>query len=293
MVIQDLEALIALKRNGTMAKAAIDLHISQSAVSRRISQLEYYAGAKLIERKGRKVVFTPFGINLVERAFPLVSDLKNVFLERPEGQIQNITIAIAESIMISWGARAVAKVLARMPELNLEIQVHRDRHCVEQVRAGEAMLGLVPGLCPDETLRGDPFIEEPMVIVPAELKRFKLNQSDTVKVIAINRDSETWSSVVKRIDKFSLQSKIKIEVVRRLESFAGIVQMAKAGFGHGLVPIGVARALGVSKLGIIPFPEPGITRPVSLIGRTSTMAKPLIQRFERNLSIQIDNSFKF
>ena len=56
-----------------MTRAANRLHISQSAVSRRIKALENEVGRKLIEKSGRQAVFTQHGARLLERMRPLVA----------------------------------------------------------------------------------------------------------------------------------------------------------------------------------------------------------------------------
>ena len=49
-VIENLETLVALYKEGTMMEASTALKISQSAVSKRIANLERYYDRKLIER---------------------------------------------------------------------------------------------------------------------------------------------------------------------------------------------------------------------------------------------------
>ena len=49
MLLEGLETLCLLASEGTMAKVASRLYISQSAVSKRITQLEQRLGKRLIE----------------------------------------------------------------------------------------------------------------------------------------------------------------------------------------------------------------------------------------------------
>jgi len=60
-MIDNLQALIALSETGTVTKAAGKLHLSQSAVTKRIQNLELDVGYELIERSGRNVVLTSQG----------------------------------------------------------------------------------------------------------------------------------------------------------------------------------------------------------------------------------------
>lgn len=53
--------------------------------------------------------------------------------------------------------------------------------------------------------------------------------------------------------------------------------MARHGFGHGRVPEGVARALGIPPRQPVHLPEPTLTRPVSLIDRPTSLFLPVVQ----------------
>jgi len=122
-----------------------------------------------------------------------------------------------------------------------------------------------------------------MVLVPSDLKPFTLAAGTTLPVLTIEPGSATWSYLQRRLRRQAKKWRFKIEVVRTLQSFAPIVQMARSGFGHGLVPSGIARALGIRPGDLVRFPAPGLTRPVSLVGRPTTLALPLVQRFHQAL----------
>ena len=64
-MIENLGTLVSLSKEGTMMEASTALKISQSAVSKRIANLERYYDRKLIERHGRRVVLTSHGTRLV------------------------------------------------------------------------------------------------------------------------------------------------------------------------------------------------------------------------------------
>ena len=64
-MLDQLEALRALKEEGTTARAAVRLRLTQSAISKRIDALEAEVGAPLIEAHGRGCRLTPAGEALV------------------------------------------------------------------------------------------------------------------------------------------------------------------------------------------------------------------------------------
>src|SRR3981189_2740108 len=56
---------VAVAALGTVSKAALRLRISQSALSRQISDLEYECGFKLFDRIGRRLFLTTRGEQLL------------------------------------------------------------------------------------------------------------------------------------------------------------------------------------------------------------------------------------
>ena len=107
-------------------------------------------------------------------------------------------------------------------------------------------------------------------------------------VLTIEPASATWSSLQRRLRRFTRQSGIRLEVECTLQSFACIAQMARHGLGHGLVPVGVARAMNIPSSDLFHFPPPGLTRPISLVGRSTTLAGPLVREFTRGLRRNLD-----
>lgn len=66
--LRRLRMLRELHRRGTVTAAAQALHYTTSAVSQQLTQLERDVGAKLFERRGRRVQLTEIGLLLAEHA---------------------------------------------------------------------------------------------------------------------------------------------------------------------------------------------------------------------------------
>ncbi len=281
---EGLQTLIALSDAGTMTRTALQMRVSQSTISKRIASLEAEVGEPLVEPEGRRVRLTPRARELVSRATPLLQELRTVLAAAPGADGGQLTIGVSESILSSWGARHLEKAARAVPGLELELHAHRSPVAIDRVRAGEYQLALVagrPSALPDLVSR--PLLDEPMVIVPSGLEPLRLSRRHPAQVIGIELHAETWSALRGGLARLRRERGLRIEVVQRLESFAGIVQMARAGFGHGLVPEGIARAMGVSAKRLIPLPRPGLTRPVHLLARRRTWERPLADAFHASL----------
>ena len=72
MTFRDLEYFVAVVDLGHFGRAAAHCHASQSALSLQLKKLETELGVQLIERTNRRVVVSPSGLALAERARELL-----------------------------------------------------------------------------------------------------------------------------------------------------------------------------------------------------------------------------
>ena len=283
-MIENLETLVALSKAGTMMEASTMLKISQSAVSKRIANLERYYDRKLIERHGRRVVFTHHGTRLVERVGPLLSELRSVFLEDNALRKGKIIMGVSEAILASWGPRLFSRAGEQLPGVEFEFHAQRSPVVLDRLRSGEYMVGICTGSPDADTdLVSEVIRQEPMVIVPSGLKPLDYQVGEPLSVITIESRSGAWASIEEDMARLNLTRGVS------LESFFAVAQMAMAGFGHGLVPAGVALTLGVHEDQFIPLAEEGLTRPVRFVARKSMFAQDLVRSFYNEVSRLADS----
>jgi DNA-binding transcriptional LysR family regulator len=277
-LIENLETLVELSKTGTMMETSTVLKISQSAVSKRIAALERYYDRKLVERHGRRVVLTHHGTRLVEKVTPIISELRSVFLEDSALRQGKLILGVSEAILASWGPRLFARAREELPELEFEFHAQRSPVVLDRIRSGEYMLGVCTGSPDSESdLLSEVLRLEPMVIIPSALAPLNYRVGDSLDVITIESRSGAWQSIEDDMRRLRLNRHIS------LESFFAVAQMAIAGFGHGLVPAGVAATLGVADDQVIPLGESGLNRPVRFVARKSMFSRPLVQDFYRSL----------
>jgi DNA-binding transcriptional LysR family regulator len=273
-MIENLETLVTLSRTGTMMETSTVLKISQSAVSKRIAALERHYDRQLIERHGRRVVLTHHGTRLVERVTPIISELRSVFLEDNALQRGKIIMGVSEAILASWGPMLFAEIRDEVPGVEFTFHAQRSPVVLDRIRSGEYMVGICTGSADAETdLQSEVLRLEPMVIIPSALQPLDYTVGEPLDVITIETRSGAWRSIEDDMKRLNLKR------MTSLESFFSVAQMALAGFGHGLVPLGVARTLGVPGDRLIRLGESGLNRPVRFVARKSMFSRPLIQHF--------------
>ena len=278
-MIENLETLLALSRNGTMLEASTELRVSQSAVSKRIAVLEKYYARKLIQKKGRRVELTQHGQQLVDKISPILSELRDLFVDDMNASKGELIIGVSEAILSSWGPKTFIQVQSEMLEAHFVFHTHRTPVVLDRIRSGEFMAGVCTGSDNHDTdLQSEVLFHEPMVIIPSALEKLKWPQQDSLDVITIEDYSGAWRSFKDEAARLKIRRSVS------LESFFSVAQMAIAGFGHGLVPIGVAQTLKVPDDCLINLSQSGLSRPVRFVARKSTYSLPIVTNFYQSLS---------
>src|ERR1700690_2266973 len=91
--IEELRTFCTAAELGSLGRAALSLHVSQPALSKRLAHLEVAAGTQLMERSPRGVKLTPSGHRLYEEARRLLKQAERVQevitgLQRSDGPVR-------------------------------------------------------------------------------------------------------------------------------------------------------------------------------------------------------------
>src|SRR5436190_20453534 len=94
--ILGLQAFLAIAEAGSFNGAAAALHITQTALSRRLQNLERFLGIALVERTTRSVSLTSLGRDFAPQARRLLTDLALALTEiRESGKALRGDVTIA------------------------------------------------------------------------------------------------------------------------------------------------------------------------------------------------------
>lgn len=273
-MIENLETLVTLAKTGTMRETATKLKISQSAVSKRISAVSKYYDRPLIERHGRRVQLTQYGRQLVDRIEPLLQEVRAVFIQDDVLREGRLIVGVSEAILSSWGSELFSQVQRDLPEVEFEFHAQRSPVVMDRLYSGELMVGLCTGMADIETDLMSTLVGlEEMVIIPSRCAPLDWQIGQPLDVMTIESRSGAWASIEDRMESLELRR------TQSMESFFAVARMAQAGFGHGLVPRGVAETLGLGNSQVIALGESKLFRPVRFVARKSMYSRPLVKTF--------------
>jgi LysR family transcriptional regulator, transcriptional activator for dmlA len=122
----DLELLLAIREHGSLSGAAAAADVVPSVVTKRLAALEARVGLKLFQRTTRRVVPTPEGEALCERAVGLLAGFQAMeaeLQERHREPVGRIRLAATFGFGRLWLGPALAEFQQRHPQLEVQLQL--------------------------------------------------------------------------------------------------------------------------------------------------------------------------
>jgi DNA-binding transcriptional LysR family regulator len=166
--VRHLHAVIALGEELNFTKAALRLHITQSALSRQITQIEKQLRFRLFTRDNRRVVrveITDAGRVFVAEASSSILHIERAFhLARTahDGAENVLTIGHSHEADQAWVSDLLAVRLPLYPKLAIRLVSQFSIELVRSVLAGELNLALVTAPPEDSQIEAAPFVLTPL-----------------------------------------------------------------------------------------------------------------------------------
>lgn len=120
-----LETLVVLARVGSFRATSEALHVTQTAVSQRIANLEDDLGLDLIDRSSRQLKLTPHGEQVLDYARKILQierDIRQLARQDlpPAGPVH---IGTVETVVKTWLSNLIQDLTDQCPLISLEITV--------------------------------------------------------------------------------------------------------------------------------------------------------------------------
>lgn len=170
MEFKQLRSFIEVVHRGGFTQAAGTLHISQSAVSKQVAQLEQAIGQPLLERQGSQLHLTAAGRIVLERGEALLRQRQELQSELDDlSQMARGELRLGLPLLGSDAlfAGLFAEYRRRHPNISIQLLEGGSRMVEQAVKSGELELGgsLTPS---DPAFDYQPFCNEPLeVLLPA------------------------------------------------------------------------------------------------------------------------------
>jgi len=149
MDLKDLRYLLAIQATGHLGRAAVNLGITQPALSKCVQRLEKIYGTALILKVGRGITLTEAGLLLCDRAQKIVVTLDETHREMDslsDGKAGYIRLGVAATAAEFMLPKLTEELLKVAPQLRIDVTVGMNDYLQNRLR--ENRLDLILGFLP-------------------------------------------------------------------------------------------------------------------------------------------------
>lgn len=209
--LRQLSYLVALSQELHFRRAAERVNVTQPTLSIQIQELENKLKVSLVERNASKVMLTPLGREIVERARTVLSDvedIKSLAAASQHGFDGTIRIGVPPTLGPYLLPHIIPDLHARYPNLKLYVKEGKPRDLQLELKEGihDVIVSPLPINHTDLTVEN--LFREPLMVVTAPdhpfAHRDQIERKDFAgqKVLAIERGHHLHDQVIKLCEDF-------------------------------------------------------------------------------------------
>jgi len=167
MNLRDLRYLVALADHKHFGRAAEASFVSQPTLSTQIRKLEEELGVALVERAPRRVMLTPIGREIADRARKVIADvaqMTEIARRSRDPEAGTVRLGLFPTLAPYLLPHVLPAVRARFPRLELLLVEEKTDAILARLRDGRLDAGILALPVHDDQLHVEPLFEEPFVL---------------------------------------------------------------------------------------------------------------------------------
>ncbi len=241
MDIRQLEMFRAVAEEGSFTRAAVRLHVSQSAVTRQLQLLEQDLGTLLLHRTGRGATLTAEGEILLTTARRVERDMQDavsLIADTKSLQRGSLTLAGGMTVCLYILPRLLRKFRSRYKGMDLRVISAGTETILRMIRQHEVGMALLTLPIVESDLEVRPALKEEMVVVTAS--KHPLGRERSIDPRTLGRFPlvlyESGSNTRRVIDELFREHEVPMNVVMETENVEIIKAMVASGLGISIIP---------------------------------------------------------
>lgn len=236
---QQLEQFVTVARAKNFTRAAEELHLSQSALSRSIQKLEDQLGQPLFDRKPREVVLTDLGELLLERAREILQLVEDTFSMISEADRHGrIRLGAIPTIAPYFLPGLLRTFSGAHPDISVVVQEDTTDNLIRRCSHGEIDLAILALPVIAKYLEIEPlFDEELLLVIPrdhplASRKEITPEAVEELPFVMLNEAHCLSENIASYCRKQSVQP----VTVERISQLATVQELVALEHGISIVP---------------------------------------------------------
>jgi DNA-binding transcriptional LysR family regulator len=279
ITLKQLRAFISVADAGSFTDAAKRLHLTQSALSLLVKELEEEVGVRLLDRSTRRTKLSAAGDDFYPLAIKVLEDLESaVASTRQLREKQRGSVRVACTLL--YASALMPQILAayqrEYPAIRVRMLDSLNEGVLARVASGEADFGMAPQRpTPPDTVEEKLFKDRIELICPsghplAGRMRTTWKEALRFPFVTLTRDFTARLQA----DLFAASPELALQPAHEVSYLTTALGMVKHGQGITALPASAAPLVEAFGLAVVPVGGPIIHRQVSLFTRRGQSLSP-------------------
>ncbi len=282
-----LKALIAVAECQSFSKAAEELHLTQSAVSKRIATLESDLGVILFERFGQRIQITDVGKTLLIDARDVLEKIEQMHAHSDMSKQQitgKLRIATSHHIGLHRLPPILQCFVQKYPDVQLDMHFTDSEIAYEEVSQGECDIAIatLPQQA-NHSIRMTPLWQDELAVMFANnhpMSQYNELSADILaQYPAILPNKDTFTRRI--VDQVFSDNGISYQLAFSTNYLETIKVMVEAGLGWSILP----SIMQTETLAIRCLPTQQLSRQLGVMIHKNKVMTPLLKAFMQELSL--------
>ncbi len=284
--LDQLHALVVVAELGSFSRAAERLHLSQSAVSLQIRELEARLGLRLLDRLGKRAHATAAGLDVIARARPLLDgerQVRETARRHREGWLGRVRVGTGVSVLTYLLPPVLARLARAHRGLEIVLSVGTSAEMRRRLLDADIDLGVLSGPAPERALHAVALRRDPLLAVlppgtPASPRTLTAAQLARHPLIV-----EGGTRMDEQVAQWLRDGGVEPAFAMRVGNVEAIKQVVAAGLGASVIS-GDALRTAAARRGLAVRPlRPALHRELLLVQRRDKPADPALDAVRREL----------
>jgi LysR family hydrogen peroxide-inducible transcriptional activator len=289
--LKDLKYLVAVADTRHFGRAAERCFVSQPTLSAQLKKLEEYLGVQLVERHPKRVLLTPAGQQIVERARRVIEasdDIVAIAATHRDPLAGRLRVAFLPTIGPYLLPLIMPRLRKALPRLDLMLYEFQTGPMLEKLVAGELDLGVLALPVDLDGLQARPLYDEPFVVAMpqghplAKQQQIRIGDLSGETLLLLEDGHCLRDQALEVCSRLSVHERSDF----RATSIETLRHMVASGSGITLLPELATRGAYANTKGVTlrAFTKPAPVRTIGAVWRKSSVRSAAIDAVAKELA---------
>ncbi len=167
--LRQIEIFLNVVKYQNLTKVAVNLGLSQSAISMSIKELETILGKKLFDRINKKLILNEIGRSFYSAVEPIYKKLSDIESEFKNSEDKgSIRVGASTTIIDYLMPGIVCDYMSRYPNVKIDLKEGNTQDIVSLVKSGKIDMGFIEADIIDSDILKESIGKDELVIVSAD-----------------------------------------------------------------------------------------------------------------------------